>query len=92
MPRVLFAIIACLTTAYDVNVKAMRGPARTRVFLEVRRTIAWLARHFRTSTIQEVAAYFHRDASTFSRYIGKIDAGVRGRKGGMPKLNEYFKA
>jgi hypothetical protein len=38
------------------------------------------------------AAYFHRDASTFSRYIEKIDAGVRRRKGNMPKLNQYLKA
>lgn len=86
------AIITCMSRAYDVNVKDLRGPARTRVLSEARRTIGWLARHFGTATIQEVASYFHRDASTLSRHIGKIDARVRSRKGGMPKLNQYIKA
>ena len=86
------AIIACISAAYEVNVKDLRGPSRTRVLSEARRTIGWLARHFGTATIQELAAYFHRDASTFSRHIGKIDASVRSRKGGMRKLNQYIRA
>lgn len=86
------AIIACISTAYDVNAEDLRGPARTRVFSEARRTIGWLARHFGTATIQEVAAYFHRDASTFSRHIGQIDAAVRGREGNMPQLSKYINA
>ena len=86
------AIIACISTAFDVNDKELRGPARARVLAEARRTIGWLARHFGTATIQEVAAYFHRDASTFSRHIGKMDASARSRKGGLPTLNQYIKA
>ncbi len=35
---------------------------------------------------------FHPDASTFSRYSGKIDAGVQRRKGEIPKLNLNMKA
>ena len=89
---VLPAIIACVSRAYDVTVEDLRGPARTRVLSEARRTIGWLARHFGTATIQELAAYFHRDASTFSRHIGKIDASVRSRKKGMRKLNQYIRA
>ena len=86
------AIIACISRAYEVKAEELRGPSRTRVLSEARRTIGWLARHFGTATIHEVAAYFHRDASTVSRHLGKIDVGVRSRKGGMPKLNQYIKA
>ena len=32
----------------------------------------------KTATMQEVVVYFHRNVSTFSRYIGQIDAAVRG--------------
>ena len=86
------AIIACISRAYDVNVEELRGPARTRVLSEARKTIGWLARHFGTATIQEVAAYFHRDASTFSRHIGQLDAAVRGGEGAMPQLSQYIHA
>lgn len=86
------AIIACISTAYDVHIKDLRGPSRTRVLADARRTIGWLARHFGTVTIQEVANYFHRDASTFSRHIEKLEAAVRNRKGGIPKLDQYIKA
>jgi hypothetical protein len=80
----LSAIIACISMAYAVSVKDLRGPSRTRVLSEARRTIGWLARHFGTGTIHEVAAYFYLDASTFSRHIGNIDAGVSDRKGACP--------
>ncbi len=49
-----------------------------------------MARHFGTATIQEVVTYFHRDASTFSRHIGKIDASVRSRDRGMSQLSQYI--
>lgn len=78
----LSAIIGCISKAYEVSKEDLRGPARTRVLSEARRTIGWLARHFEAATIQEVAAYFYRDASTFSRHIGKIDAAERKGKGG----------
>ena len=88
----LLAIIACISRAYDVNVKALRGPSRARELAEARRTIGWLARHFEAATTQEVAIYFYRDASTFSRHIEKLDVEVRRRKGGLPQLNQYIKA
>lgn len=88
----LTAIITCISAAYDVSEEDLRGPARTRILSEARRLIGWLARHFGTATIQEVATYFDRDASTLSRHLGKIDAGVRGRDGSLPQLNKYIKA
>ena len=86
----LSAIIGCISEAYEVSKEDLRGPARTRVLAEARRTIGWLARHFGAATIQEVAAYFHRDASTLSRHIGKIDAAERKGKGAIPQLSKYI--
>ena len=81
-PKVaLAAIIRCIGEHYGVCEEELRGPARTRRLAEVRRLIGWLARHFGAASTQEVATYFHRDASTLSRHLGKIDAGMRGRDG-----------
>ena len=54
--------------------------------------IGWLTRHFGTAAIKDVATSWHRDASTLSRQIGKIDASVRGPDGLTPQLREYIKA
>lgn len=81
-----------IVVAYGVGETDLRGPARTRVLSEVRRMIGWLARYFWTATTQEVATYFHLDASTFSRPIGKIDVGERGPVGGKSQLSKYITA
>lgn len=52
------AFIPCMSRAYEVPPEELRGPSRTRVHAEARRTIGWLARHFGAVTIQEVATYF----------------------------------
>ena len=91
-PKVaLAAIIRCIGEHYGVCEEELRGPARTRRLAEVRRLIGWLARHFGAASTQEVATYFHRDASTLSRHLGKIDAGMRGRDGLTPQLRKYIK-
>lgn len=87
----LAAIIRCLCENCGVCEEALRGPARTRSLAEARRLIGWLARHFGTASTQEVATYFHRDASTLSRHLGKIDAGMRGSDGLTPQLRKYIK-
>ncbi len=75
-----------------LHVEDLRGPARTRVLSEACRTISWLARYFGTATIQEVVAYFDRDASTCRRRLSEINAAVRGREGEMPQLKKYIRA
>ncbi len=80
-PLLLPAFIAFISRAYAVNDEDLREPARTRFLSEARRPIGWLARHFGSTSRQEVAVYFQWAASTFRRYIGQNVAGLRSRKG-----------
>lgn len=88
----LAAIIRCICDNYDVREDDLRGPARTRVLSNARGMIGWLARHFGTAAIKDVATYCNRDTSTLSRHIGKIDTGVRGNDGLPPQLRGYINA
>ncbi len=72
----LGAIIRLIGAEYDVREEDLRGPARRRVHSHARGMIGWLARHFGTAAIKDVATSWNRDASTLSRQIGKIDASV----------------
>jgi len=44
------------------------------VISEARAVIGWLSRRLGTDSTKDVASYFRRESSTFSRHIGKIDA------------------
>lgn len=75
-----------------MNDEDLSGPASTRVFSEARSTIGWLARHFVTATFHEVAVYFHRTPSTFSRHIAKSMTVCAVVKRGILKLNQCINA
>jgi chromosomal replication initiation ATPase DnaA len=67
-------IVTYVSAEYAVNEEDLRGPSRNRVVCEVRAVIGWLSWRLESSSITDVAIYFQRESSTFSRPIRKIDA------------------
>jgi len=88
----LVAIIRFICEEYDVREEDLGRPSRRRVHAQARGMIGWLARHFGTAAIQEMATYWNREASTLSRQIGKIDASGQGKNGFSPQLLGYINA
>lgn len=82
-------IVACVSAEYGVNEEELRGPSRNRVVSEARAVIGWLNRQLGAGSIKEVALYFQRDSSTFSRHIGRIDAAVKQSNHFRNRLNNY---
>ncbi|MBL3600676.1 MAG: transposase [gamma proteobacterium endosymbiont of Lamellibrachia anaximandri] len=92
-PKVtLEGIIAYVTVEYGVSEEELQGPSRNRAVSEARTVTGWLARRLRTASIQEAASHFHRDASTLSRNIGKIEARARASDRLRKRLEGYLYA
>ena len=66
-------------------------PSRKRLISEARAVIGWLSRQLGTDSTKDVAAYFQRESSTFSRHIGKIDAKAKHSDQFRDRLNRYIK-
>jgi REP element-mobilizing transposase RayT len=86
----LAEIVACVSEAYGVGEEALRGPSRNRVACEARAVIGWLSRCLGASSIKDVAIYFQRESSTFSRHIGAIDAKIKNSDTLRDRLNGYI--
>jgi chromosomal replication initiation ATPase DnaA len=63
-----------VSSEYGVNEEELRGPSRNRLVCEARAVIGWLSWRLESSSITDVAIYFQRESSRFSRHIRKIDA------------------
>jgi putative transposase len=85
-------IMTYVSAEYGVNEEDLRGPSRNRVVCEARAVIGWLSRRLESSSITNVASYFQRDSSTFSRHIGKIDAKAKNSDKLRDKLKGYIDA
>jgi chromosomal replication initiation ATPase DnaA len=77
---------------YGVEEEALRGPSRNRAVCEARAVIGWLNWRLESSSITDVASYFQRESSTFSRHIGKIDAKAKNSDKLRDRLNGYINA
>jgi chromosomal replication initiation ATPase DnaA len=67
-------IMTSVSAEYGVKEEDLRGPSRNRAVCEARAVRGWLSWRLESSSITDVAIYFQRESSTFSRHIGKIDA------------------
>lgn len=91
LPEVTLQEIAALVSRdYGLDDSELRGPSRNRVLSEARAVIGWLARQLGAASTKETAFFFHREASTFSRHIGKIDAEARASKVFRKLLKGYI--
>jgi putative transposase len=85
-------IMTYVSAEYGVEEEELRGPSRNRVVCEARAVIGWLSWRLESSSITDVAIYFQRDSSTFSRHIGKIDAKAKNSDKLRDRLNGYINA
>jgi hypothetical protein len=85
-------IVAYVSAEYAVSEEQLRGPSRDRVVCEARAVTGWLSRRLRAGSIKDVAIYFQRESSTFSRQIGKIDAQARHSDQLRDRLSGYINA
>jgi hypothetical protein len=85
-------IVAYVSREYEVSEDDLQGPSRQRTLSEARSVIGWLSRRLGASSIKDVATYFQRESSTFSRHVGKIDAGVKTSDKLRNRLNGYVNA
>ena len=66
-------IVVHVSRAYELSEEEPRGPSRNRVVSEARSVVGWLNRRLEAGSITDVATYFRRDPSTFSRHVGKLE-------------------
>ncbi len=83
-------IVACVSSEYGVREEVLRGSSRNRVISEARAVIGWLSRRLGAGSIKDVAVYFQRDSSTFSRHIGKFDVKAKNSDTLRDRLNGYI--
>ena len=83
-------LLAAVSAEYGVSEVDLRGPSRKRVICEARAVIGWLSQRLRTCSIKDVATYFRREASTFSRHIGNIDVKAKHSDQFRDRLNRHI--
>lgn len=83
-------IVTFVAAEYGVSEEELRGASRNRVVSEARSVIGYLSQRLGASSIQDVAIYFQRESSTFSRNIGKIDNKAKQSDKFRDRLNEYI--
>jgi hypothetical protein len=83
-------IVAYVSREYAVSEEDLRGPSRQRTISEARSVIGWLSRRLEAGSIKDVATYFQRESSTFSRHVGKIDTEAKVSDKLRNRLNEYI--
>jgi chromosomal replication initiation ATPase DnaA len=81
-----------VSAEYGVEEEELRGLSRNRVVCEARAVIDWLSWRLELSSITDVAIYFQRESSTFSRPIGRIDAKAKNSDKLRDRLNGYIDA
>jgi REP element-mobilizing transposase RayT len=84
-------IVAAVSADYNLDQEELRGLSRNRMVSEARAVIGWLGRHLGSGSIKDVALYFQRESSTFSRHIGAIDAKAKNSDQLRKRLNKYLK-
>jgi chromosomal replication initiation ATPase DnaA len=90
-PKVsLDEIMTYVSAEYGVKEEELREPSLNRVVCEARAVIGWLSWRLESSSITDVAIYFQRESSTFSRHMGKIDAKAKSSDKLRDRLNGYI--
>ncbi len=85
-------IVAHISADFGVDEEELKGPSMKRRLSEARALIGWLGRQLGSGSITDMAHYFQRESSTFSRHIGTVDAKKRGSEPLRKRLNKYIKA
>ena len=85
-------IVAYVSAEYGVSDEELRGASRNRAVSEARAVIGWLSRRLGAGSIQDMANYFQRASSTFSRHIGNMDIAAKRSDKLRKKLNRYINA
>ncbi len=81
-----------VSAEYGVSEEELRGPSRNRVVCEARAVMGWLSQRLGAGSIKDVAIYFQRESSTFSRHIGKIDTKAKNSDKLRDRFNGYINA
>ena len=76
-----------MVAKYGVNKEELLGTSRNRLVSEARAVIGWLSQQLGACSIKDVAIYFRRESSTFSRHIGRIDAKAKNSDRYRERLN-----
>jgi len=78
--------------ADDRFLKELGGPSGNRMASKTRSVIGWLSRRLKASSIKNVAIYFQREPSAFSRHFGKMDTKAKSLDRLRDKLGAYINA
>lgn len=91
IPKItLNEIVACVLKDYEVKVDEVRSASRNRQLSEIRVLIGWIAIQLKAASVKEVADYFQRDASTFSRHVAIVESKREKSKKFKYRLNQYI--
>lgn len=69
----LDAIVTHICKKSGITEKELSAPSRQRNFAVLRGIIGWLARHFESASLSDVAKRFNRDPATISRAVRNIE-------------------
>ena len=72
-PPTLEAILAQVCHHYALRTEDLTGPSRARHVSQARGVVGWLARATGAANLVEVGARLHRDPTTLSRIVSRID-------------------
>jgi hypothetical protein len=88
----LDTIVAYVSRQYAVSEEDLRGASRNRMLSEARSVVGWLSCRLKVASIKDVASYFRRDPSTFSRHVGKIDGKLKASEELQNRLSRAINA
>jgi len=88
-PPPLGAILTCICEEYETSVDELGQPSRNRRLSEARGIIGWLATRTGAATLTEVSKMFHRDVSTMSHVVRRIDLAAQRESEFTRKLEDY---
>ncbi|PCI51137.1 MAG: transposase [Moraxellaceae bacterium] len=85
-------IVDYVSKEFEISEEVLRGSSRNRVVSEARALIGWLGHQLGASSITQVANYFQRDPSTFSRHIGNLDTKAKNSDSIRNQLSGHINA
>ena len=92
LPPSLDVIIERVCARYGTNEVALGEPSRVRRFAAARAMIGWLAMRTETASLTEVSRRFHRDVTTMSKQVRRLDISVIQDKAVAQELTEILNA
>ena len=81
-------IVARVSHHQGITAAELSGPSRARRVSQARGMVGWLVLETGAATLKEVATRFHRDPTTLSRIVGRIDREAKTSRSMAEALNQ----